>query len=53
MAKTRNKMTVTSTVNTFNVFLPPPPVDKVHAPPQGQILDPPLETPNRQIIVAI
>jgi len=30
----------TSTVNTFNDFLPP--LDKVHAP-EGQILDPPLQ----------
>ena len=38
MAKTRWKM-------TFNDFLPPPLLDKVHAPPPlGQILEPPLVT---------
>ena len=30
-AKTRLQMTFTLTFNTFNAFLHPPPVDKVHA----------------------
>jgi len=33
MAKTRKIMTFTSTINTFNAFLPPPPLTKSTPPP--------------------